>query len=69
MIPKNEGYNIIIANFNNQMFIYTNEFRLIWAVKVDEVPIKISICKSPTLKGALALLGEDGSISLAYLGT
>lgn len=51
------------------MFIYTNEFRLIWAVKVDEVPIKISICKSPTLKGALALLGEDGSISLAYLGT
>lgn len=38
-------------------------------MKANEVPISICIFLHPSLLGALAILGEEGSISISYLGS
>ena len=43
VIPKVDNYNIIIANFQNQLFIYNHEYTLLWAVKLDSIVLKVCI--------------------------
>lgn len=42
-IRKEGDYNILVANFANQIFIYNSNYSLIWAMKANEVPIKICV--------------------------
>lgn len=69
VITKENGFNIMVANFANQILIYTNNYELIWAMKADEVPVRICIFASKELFGALAILGEEGTLSISYLGS
>lgn len=38
------AYNIIVANFSGQMFIYSSNYELLWALKLDYVPLRIIVC-------------------------
>ena len=51
-------YNILIANFTAQLFLYSSSYQLLWAIKLDYVPLKLLVCQHPELKGMLVLLSE-----------
>lgn len=38
------AYNIVVANFSGQLFIYSSNYELLWAMKLDYVPLRIIIC-------------------------
>ena len=66
---KGNEYNILIANFTNQLFIYSSNYELLWAIKLDSTPIRIFVCEHEEIRGALAILTEEGSLSVSYTGT
>ena len=66
--PGND-FNIIICNFLMQMLVYSKDYTLLWAVKLDYVLIRLIIIENSLLKGALIFLTDQGSVELAYLGT
>jgi hypothetical protein len=35
VLPKTNDFNIIIANFSHQIFIYTSSYLLLWAMKAN----------------------------------
>ena len=58
IIPKKvDEYNILVGNFSNQVLVYDQNYTLIWAVKMEEVPLKICLLEQRSLKGALCILG------------
>jgi hypothetical protein len=52
------AYNIIVANFSGQLFIYSSNYELLWALKLDYVPLRIIVCEHEEIKGALTILSE-----------
>lgn len=52
-----------------QMLIYSRDYALLWAVKLDYVPINIMVSDSQNLKGALIMLTDQGTAEVTYLGT
>lgn len=61
-------YNIIVANFSGQLFVYSSDYELLWAVKLDYVPVKVIVCQHPSIKGMMVLLSDEGGLELAYSG-
>jgi hypothetical protein len=41
---------------------------LLWAIKLDYVPIRVHICQHKDIKGMLVLLSDEGSLELGYSG-
>lgn len=37
------SYNILVANYSCQLLIYTSNYELLWAMKLDYVPIRIIV--------------------------
>lgn len=52
-----------------QMLIYSRDYALLWAVKLDYVPIRLIISEKSPLKGAMVFLTDQGSLEISYLGT
>ena len=52
-----------------QIMIYTRNYTLIWAIKCENVPIKFLVYDHPELRGALAILSEEGVVEISYGGT
>lgn len=42
---NNNSYNLLIANFSAQLFVYSSNYELLWALKLDYVPLKIVVCQ------------------------
>ena len=55
-------FNIIVCNFLMQMLVYSSDYKLLWAVKLDYVPIKIIVSEFELLKGAMILLTDQSSV-------
>ena len=55
---KGSSYNILIANFSGQIFVYSSSYELLWAVKLQYVPIKVVVCQHQIVKGMLVLLSD-----------
>ena len=45
IIDKHDDYNVMIANFQYQLLIYSSEYVLLWAVKLDSIALRICIFK------------------------
>ncbi len=45
-----------------QMLVYSKDYTLLWAVKLDYVPIRLIVSENPLLKGALIFLTDQGSV-------
>ncbi len=58
----NLDFNIIVCNFLMQMLIYSRDYALLWAVKMDYVPIRIIVSENSLLKGVILMLTDQGSI-------
>lgn len=52
-----------------QMLIYSRDYALLWAVKLDYVPINVVVSDSVYLRGALIMLTDQGTVEVACLGT
>lgn len=52
-----------------QMLIYSRDYALLWAVKLDYVPINVIVSDSVYLKGALIMLTDQGTVEVTCLGT
>ena len=52
-----------------QILIYTRNFKLIWAVKCEATPLRFVIFNDPEMKGAMAILSEEGTLDICYAGT
>jgi hypothetical protein len=52
------AYNILVANFSGQLFIYSSSYELLWALKLDYVPLRVIVCEHEEIKGALVILSE-----------
>ena len=65
---KGNGYNILVANFSGQLFVYSSNYELLWAVKLEYVPIKVVVCQHNIAKGMMILLSDEGCLELAYSG-
>lgn len=52
-----------------QMLIYSRDYALLWAVKLDYVPINAIVSDSVYLKGALIMLTDQGTVEVTCLGT
>lgn len=50
------SYNIMVANFNGLLFIYSSDYELLWAIKLDYVPLKIIVHDHENIKGMLTIL-------------
>jgi hypothetical protein len=61
-------FNIVVANFSGQLFVYSANYELLWAVKLDYVPIALIICQHQNIKGMMILLSDEGTLELAYSG-
>lgn len=66
---QGEGYNVVVGDFGNRIRVYNDLFVLIWAIKAEEVPIRMLVFRQQFLNGALAILGEEGTVSISYLGS
>ena len=55
---KGISYNILIANFSGQLFVYSSNYQLLWAVKLDYIPIRIFVCHHADVKGMIVLLSD-----------
>lgn len=38
------AYNIVVANFSGQLFVYSSNYELLWAIKLDYVPLRVVVC-------------------------
>lgn len=38
------AYNILVANFSGQLFVYSSTYELLWAIKLDYVPLRVIVC-------------------------
>ena len=63
------SYNILVGNFQNQILVYTDTYTLLWAVKMDETPLRICIMEDSLLRGTMCILGDNGTVSLSFLGS
>lgn len=55
---RSTGYNIMIANFSAQLLVYSSNYELLWALKLEYIPIKLLICQHSEIKGMLVLLSD-----------
>lgn len=39
------AYNILVANFSGQLFVYSSTYELLWAIKLDYVPLRVVVCE------------------------
>ena len=62
-------YNILVGNFSYQILVYDQNYTLLWAVKMEEVPLKICLFENKKLNGALCILGDNGTVSVSFLGS
>ena len=69
IIEKESNYNLIVATFQSHLFIYTSEYQLLWAVKLEYVALKIVVFQDKMLKGALGILSDYGTFDVCYLGS
>ena len=51
-------FNILVANFSGQLFVYSSNYELLWAVKLEYVPIKVIVSQHHSLRGILVLLSD-----------
>lgn len=58
----NQEFNIVICNFMMQMMIYSQDYTLLWAVKLDYVPIRLIISEHDLFKGTMVFLTDQGSV-------
>lgn len=65
---RTNAYNIMIANFSAQLLVYSCNYELLWALKLEYIPIKLVVCQHPELKGMLVLLSDEGTLELGYSG-
>lgn len=63
------SYNILVAKFNLQLLIYSSQYELLWAVRLDSVAIKVIVCRHEDIKGVITILSDDGTLQLGYTGT
>lgn len=56
VVDRGGTYNVLVANFSNQMFVYSREYELLWAIKVEEVPVRVCVFGHQAFSGALAIL-------------
>ena len=52
------GYNVVVADFKNRVFVYTGGYELVWAVKCMEVPVGMRVFGAGAFRGAIAMIGE-----------
>ena len=57
-----------MANFSGQLFVYSSNYELLWAVKLEYVPIRVLVCQHASIRGMMVLLSDDGCMELAYSG-
>ena len=38
------AYNILVTNFSGQLFVYSSNYELLWAIKLDYVPLRVIVC-------------------------
>ena len=51
-------YNILLANFSGLFFIYSSNYELLWAIKLEYVPLRIIVHEHEEIRGMLAILSE-----------
>eukprot|EP00899_Mesostigma_viride_P000204 jgi/Mesvir1/10184/Mv16992-RA.1 len=67
--PMTKGsHHLIIADTTGALLFY-KESTLIWAAKGDFVPVSVGVGKFKHLPGMVVTLGEQGHLSVTYLGT
>lgn len=62
------NYNILVANISAQLFVYSSDYELLWAIKLQYIPIKLIICQNADLHGLLVLLSDEGCLQVGYSG-
>ncbi|KXZ41737.1 BBS9 protein [Gonium pectorale] len=60
--------NLLVATHTRALLVYRSSV-LTWAAKADLQPVALEVADLPAMRGALVLLGDDGRLAVAYLGT
>lgn len=42
--------------------VYSSNYELLWAMKLDYVPIKVLVCQHSDIRGMMVLLSDEGSL-------
>lgn len=66
---QDRDFNILLCNFLMQMLLYSKDYCLLWAVKLDYVVISLFIPTEVPLKGAIIILTDQGSLEVTFAGT
>lgn len=67
-IGTGQGNNIVLANKDKTLQIFA-DMTLVWAAKLRNVPVSLSVASFGGLRGMLVVLDDTGSLSVGYLGT
>ena len=61
-------FSFILGSFSHYLMVY-KDVQLVWTAKTLTAPVYVNVVKIGTQEGLIVTLSDNGSLSVAYLGT
>lgn len=61
-------FSFILGSFSHYLMVY-KDVQLVWTAKTQTAPVYVNVVKIGKQEGLIVTLSDNGSLSVAYLGT